>query len=156
MAVGSLPSWVFFVAVLLILAAPVWVWSAIVGMHHRRFRRQIQSRPDHSMRWQTEFPNDMPTADRVLAIFCDAFIFDEQHKYKFVPEDAVAVIYENTTGPIGDELQCEQLVAEIEQAFGVDLTERDWGERLTLGEIVHHVIEVRETGQRGPAGQYYG
>jgi acyl carrier protein len=76
-------------------------------------------------------------------------MFDEHHKYKFVPEDDVAIIYENTTGPNSDELQYEELVMGIEEAFGVDLTQYNWEESLTLGDIVRTVLESKARDRRG-------
>jgi hypothetical protein len=116
----------------------------IAGMRPSCFKRKIRRRPDCSARWRSEFPSDMPTVDRVLVIFCDAFIFDEHHKYKFVPEDDVATMYENTTGPIGDDFQYEKLAMGIEEAFGVDLTQHNWDESFTLGDIVRTVLASKE------------
>ena len=121
----------------------------IADMRPRRSRREVQSRPDRSPRWRSEFPGDMPAVDRMLTIFCDAFMFDEHHKYKFVPEDDVTIMYKNTTGPIGDEFQYEELVMGIEEAFGIDLTECNWDENFTLGNIVRTVLEFKERDRRG-------
>jgi len=116
----------------------------IAGMRPSCFKRKIRRRPDCSARWRSEFPSDMPTVDRVLSVFCAAFMFDEHHKYKFAPEDDVTVMYENTAGPIGDELQYEQLLTGIEEAFGVDLTQHNWDESFTLGDIVRTVLASKE------------
>ena len=130
--------------VLVVIIMMVVFAFMIAGMRPWCFKRKIRRRPDRSARWRSEFPSDMPTVDRVLTIFCDAFMFDEHHKYKFVPEDDVAIIYEKTTGPISDELQYEQLVMGIEEAFGVDLTQHNWDESFTLGDIVRTVLESKE------------
>jgi acyl carrier protein len=91
----------------------------------------------------------MPTVDRVLTIFCDAFMFDEHHKYKFAPEDDVTIIYRNAIGPIGDDFQYEELVMGIEEAFGIDLVECNWSENFTLGHLVRMVLESRKADRRG-------
>ena len=132
-------------AIVLVVIIMMVVFAFVfAGMRPRRLRREVQGRPDRSARWRSEFPNDMPAVDRVLTIFCDAFMFDEHHKYKFVPEDDVATMYENTTGPIGDDFQYEKLAMGIEEAFGVDLTQHNWDESFTLGDIVRTVLASKE------------
>ena len=133
-------------AIVLVVIIMMVVFAFVfAGMRPRRLRREVQGRPDRSARWRSEYPNDMPAVDRVLTIFCDAFMFDEHHKYKFVPEDDVTIMYENTTGPIGDEFQYEELVMGIEEAFGVDLMECNWDENFTLGNLVRKVLESKKS-----------
>ncbi|UTG92094.1 acyl carrier protein [Geobacter sulfurreducens] len=43
--------------------------------------------------WQDSFGDDFGVADRVLCIFCDAFMFDEEERFKFEPDDTVMAIY---------------------------------------------------------------
>jgi hypothetical protein len=132
-------------AVVLVTIIMMVVFAFVIaGIRPWCFNRKIRRRPDCSARWCSEFPSDMPTVDRVLSVFCAAFMFDEHHKYKFAPEDDVTVMYENTTGPIGDELQYEQLLMGIEEAFGVDLTQHNWDESFTLGDIVRTVLASKE------------
>jgi hypothetical protein len=138
-------------AIVPVIAIVIVVFAFLIAgiMRPWRFRREVESRPDHSPRWRSEFPSDMPTVDRMLTIFCEAFMFDEHHKYKFVPEDGVAIIYKNTTGPIGDEFQYEELIMGIEETFEIDLTECNWDESLTLGDLVRTVLESKERDRHG-------
>jgi hypothetical protein len=145
----AIPSWVWFLAALVAIAMPFWVWSLIAGVRHRRFRRDIYSRPDGSGRWRSEFPNDTPVVDRILTIFCDAFLLNERYKYNLVPDDVVTFVYRNTTGPIADEMQMETLAIEVEKAFGVDLTD-DWHESTTLRDVVRTVLEKTGQGPQRP------
>ena len=136
----EIPSWVWFLVVLAAISMPFWVWFLIAGMRHRRFRREIRARPDGSACWRCEFPNDMAVVDRVLALFCDAFLFNERDRYKFVPDDDVISVYRNTTGPLADELQMERLSIEIRKAFGLDLKDH-WRKRMSLRDVVCTVLE---------------
>ena len=80
-------------AIVLVVIIMMVVFAFVfAGMRPRRLRREVQGRPDRSARWRSEYPNDMPAVDHVLTIFCDAFMFDEHHKYKFAPEDDVTVM----------------------------------------------------------------
>jgi len=80
-------------AIVLVVIIMMVVFAFVfAGMRPRRLRREVQGRPDRAARWRSEFPNDMPAVDRVLTIFCDAFMFDENHKYNFVPEDDVTIM----------------------------------------------------------------
>jgi len=59
------------------------------------------------------------------------------------------IMYENTTGPIGDEFQYEELVMGIEEAFEIDLMECNWDENFTLGNLVSKVLESKKADRSG-------
>lgn len=48
--------------------------------------------PDEHL-WRGGFGDDFARADRVLCIFCDAFMFDPEERYRFRPEDSIPEIY---------------------------------------------------------------
>jgi hypothetical protein len=126
-----MPLWpIIAVACVLFIA-----WTLIPGIKHWRYRRAIRERSPVRAAWETEFRDAMTTVEQVLTIFCDAFLFDRQHCYRFRPEDRVVDVYKGTTGPIADEMQLEQLSVQLDRRCGVRLTE-SFGENTTLRDIV--------------------
>ena len=65
----------------------------IIGMKNRDLPEPFFSRVSDHKRWQDTFGDDFTLADRVLCIFCDAFMFDETERYKFEPDDTVMAVY---------------------------------------------------------------
>jgi hypothetical protein len=62
-------------------------------MKKRELPEPFASRLPDIQRWQDSFGDDFGVADRVLYIFCDAFMFDEEERYKFEPDDTVMAVY---------------------------------------------------------------
>ncbi|HYW78469.1 MAG TPA: hypothetical protein VE890_02795 [Thermoguttaceae bacterium] len=89
--------------------------------------------------WQSRYPNAMPVVDRVLTIFCEAFLLNDHHKYRLRTDDRVVEIYRTTTGPIADEMQFETLVMTFDGTFGIDLAEH-LSEQTTLADLVDMVL----------------
>ncbi len=82
----------------------------------------------------------MPVVDRVLTIFCEAFLLQERYKYHLRADDRVMEVYRNTTGPIADEMQLETLSMRIDETLGVDLAEH-LSEKTTLADLVETVLD---------------
>jgi hypothetical protein len=120
------------------------VWTLIPGAKHWRYRCTIYKRTSTVAEWTEAFPNDMPTVDGILAIFCDAFMFKRRYSFSFRPEDVVMHVYRHTTGPIADEMQLERLTMDIRESFGVDLADT-FDQNATLRDIVQLVIRHRNT-----------
>jgi len=51
------------------------------------------SRLPDLQQWRNSFGDDFKLADQVLCMFCDAFMFSEEERYKFEPNDTVMAIY---------------------------------------------------------------
>lgn len=126
---------------IIVVGVVLWaLWCLIPEMRHRQFRREIDSRPEVTEHWRAEFPNEMFVVDRILTIFCDAFMFAASNKFKFRPDDRIMQIYKRTTGPIADEMQLETLIIELDKAFATDLV-GEWDEMITLRDVVRMVSE---------------
>lgn len=63
------------------------------GIKKRELPEPFASRLPDIQRWQDSFGDDFGVADRVLCIFCDAFMFNEAERYKFEPDDTVMAVY---------------------------------------------------------------
>jgi hypothetical protein len=62
-------------------------------MKKRELPEPFADRLPDIQRWQDTFGDDFGVADRVLCTFCDAFMFDEEERYKFEPDDTVMAVY---------------------------------------------------------------
>ena len=138
-----------FLIVLAILAVPWYVYHAMHWRRKRRWKRGFLARKDSQVGWQSRFPDAMPLVEKVLAIFCVAYLFNERDKYRFRPDDRVMQIYKHTTGPIADEMQLETFSLHIRDEFGVDLLDI-FDENTTLGDVVQTISGRTQTGS--PAG----
>jgi len=62
-------------------------------MKNRKLPEPYYSRLSDPLRWQKIFGDDFRIADQFLCMFCDAFMFSEQERYKFEPDDTMMAIY---------------------------------------------------------------
>lgn len=122
--------------------------AAVQQLLQRRFKHAVYARQDTTPDWRSRFPDAMPVVDRVLTIFCDAFMLEERHKYQLRIDDRIMEIYKNTTGPVADEMQLENLIIGIDDAFGVDLAEHV-DEQTTLADLVGAVLDKSSSAADG-------
>ena len=61
-------------------------------------------------------------------------------KLSFAPDDKISEIYRTINPQVGgaDALECETLIAECQEHYGVDITE-GFSESTTLGDIFHAI-----------------
>jgi hypothetical protein len=111
------------------------VWTVIPGVKHWQYRRSIREQPSAEADWAKEFPGKLPTVEKVLAIFCNAFLFDKRHLFQFRPSDKLIDVYKGTTGPVADELQMFELPTGLEKSFGVDMR-ANFDENMTARDVV--------------------
>jgi len=62
-------------------------------MKNRKLPEPYCRRLPDAQRWRDSFGIDFIIADQVLCIFCDVFMFDEEERYKFEPDDTIHEIY---------------------------------------------------------------
>ena len=65
---------------------------SLKDMKARKLPEPYYSRLPNSQRWRDLFGVDLIIADQVLCMFCDAFMFSEEERYKFEPDDTVMAI----------------------------------------------------------------
>jgi len=90
----------------------------------------------------------MPTVDRILMDFCEAFLLKNRYKYRLRPNDRIMEIYRSTTGPFVDEMQLATLSIRIDNAFGVNIAEHV-NEDTTLADIVKTVLKKTSSATEG-------
>ena len=125
--------------VIVIVVVPLTAWCLVHQLLHWRCKHAVYARQDTARNWQSRFPDTMPVVERVLTIFCDAFMLKDRYKYHLRTDDRVMEIYKNTTGPIADEMQLENLSIRMDDAFGVHLASH-LNEETTLADLVDAVL----------------
>jgi hypothetical protein len=102
--------------------------------------------------WRDRFGGGLGDADAVLTMFCEAFGFNPDDRYKFGPDDPVMDIYKARyprwkVWRCADEMEFESLTMDLDQQYGIDVP--DWRSDITLGEIVELAAERKSNGQVG-------
>ena len=131
--------WGWILAALTASVTCVLIWKRITGAGQHRFERLLHSRPDHSESWQAAFPNEMPIVERILKNFCEAFMLNDNYRFKLEPSDVIASIYRATTGPVADDMQLESFIISLENTFQIDLTGH-WDANATLENVVRTIL----------------
>jgi hypothetical protein len=95
--------------------------------------------------WKERFP-DVPKEEirAFLELFADAFLFKQEHRCRFSPDDKVLdvykAVYPSSFG--ADAMELETFLTEVEQKYGVQGVDRIWSEDLTLGDMFKHVRQA--------------
>ena len=116
----------------------------------RLFREPIPSlyrdRETQQTAWQQRYGDMLVEADAVLTVFCDAFSFNADDRYKFGPDDRITDIY-GACYPrwkfwqIGDSMEVESLMLDVKRQFGIEL--EAWWPEISLGDVVGLVAKRR-------------
>lgn len=124
----------------------------------RLFRRPIpvpyRDREPQNVAWRQRCGAMLGDADAVLILFCDAFSFNSDDRYKFGPGDRVIDIYGACYPPrkvwrFADSMELESLMLDLERQFGIEA--EAWRPEISLGDIVELVTKSRSTGSDGLA-----
>ena len=103
--------------------------------------RRYYDRPCTGRLWLNRFPEAKKEEVRsFLELFTSAFALKRKKKLSFAPDDRILDIYRTINPRVGgaDALECETLVEECKQHYGVDITE-GFSERTTLGDIFYAI-----------------
>jgi propanediol dehydratase small subunit len=87
--------------------------------------------------WRDQFPGANKEEIRsFLELFVGSFALSKVKKLSFAPDDKVMDVYRAINPQVGgaDALECETLVAECEERYGIDIT-RGFTDSTTLGDI---------------------
>lgn len=104
-----------------------------------------KTRPLQPKVWKQHFGAESYSfCELVLTELCDAFLFTQESRFRFLPDDRLAAIYHACHPPWkfwdwGDSMELETLAQNLEKRFGIDLTKGH--SEITLGEIVEMAIE---------------
>lgn len=106
------------------------------------FRNRL---PDNQL-WRDRFGGDFALADRILCIFCDAFMFSAEERYRFRPEDTVREIY-RTVYPSRETPDCLEdtfLIEGLEKEFGFSFDDTKLEKIESFQQIVAEVKSVQK------------
>ncbi len=102
-----------------------------------------QSRSNQKDVWRRDYEGkSAETADAVLTLLCESFIFNPESRYQFLPDDRIADIYQEIyprwkTWFSGDCMEFELFGLGLEERFGFDASQ--WRPDITIGEIVDSI-----------------
>jgi hypothetical protein len=122
--------------------------AALLGACIHLLPGAYEARPSQEQLWRKSYDKDFHVADRVLSIFCGAFMFDEDNRFKFAPKDRLMDIYRSIY-PIpyisADSMEFEHFITCLEEEFGITIADSDVDdEKLsTLDDYIQLVISSR-------------
>jgi hypothetical protein len=120
-----------------------------VGVGDRNLPPQFRDRLADAEVWRDRFGQDFGIADRMLLIFCDAFMFTAEDRFKFRPEDTVSAVYRALYPSRGvpDALEDTFLIRGLEKEFGFTFDEARPEEIKSFEQIMAEI----KNAQRGAA-----
>ena len=126
----------FIIFAAVILVAGLLAQRGVTKRMRRFYERRCTGRA-----WRDRFPEAKKEEIRsFLELFVDSFALTKKKKLSFAPDDKVMDVYRAINPQFGgaDALECETLVAECEEHYGVDIT-RGFSDSTTLGDIFRAV-----------------
>lgn len=108
--------------------------------------RMYRERQPSDAIWRDEFREEFRLADDILLVFCDAFGFPDEERYKFIPDDRIMDVYTALYPPrwsMSDSLELETLITRLQERFGLEVGRFDTGETQTFREIVSAVKKAQ-------------
>ena len=119
-----------------ILIAGIFAQRAFTERMRRFYDRRCAGRA-----WRDRFPEAKKEEIRgFLELFVRSFALSRKKKLSFAPDDKIMDVYRAINPQVGgvDALECETLVTECEERYGVDIT-RGFSDSTTLGDIFRSV-----------------
>ena len=104
-----------------------------------------KTRPLQTELWRRRFGAEAySVCELVLSELCDAFLFDQDSRHRFLPDDRLAAIYEachprRKFWVWGDSMELETLAQNLKKRFGIELSKEH--SEITLGDIVEMALE---------------
>ena len=117
-------------------------WLTIGGLPHKYRERQKSEAI-----WRDAFGDDSRLANEILLVFCDAFGFAMDERYKFTPDDRIVDVYTALYPPrwsMSDSLELETLVTSLQERFRLGVSRFDSGETVSFREVVSAVKKAQQ------------
>ena len=123
----------------MIIIIVIGVLIAVVDDFTRK-RRLVRywRRPCMGRDWRRSYPDASKDDIRTfLNTFVDAFMLKSKNRLKFSPRDKLMDVYclMDPPGSVCDAMELETFALTIEEEYGVDFTESEKLEHITLGEV---------------------
>jgi len=138
-------------AVIAVLAAAsiLWGWWKSGRLFRKSMPAPYRDRESQKVAWQQRCGTVLGEVDAVLTVFCDAFSFNSDDRYKFGPDDTVTDIYRACYPrwkfwQIGDSMELESLMLDLKREFGIEA--EAWRPDISLGDVVELVARRRSSG----------
>jgi hypothetical protein len=105
-----------------------------------------RDRESQQTAWQQRYGDMLVETDAVLTVFCDAFSFNADDRYKFGPDDRITDIYRACyprwkSWQVGDSMEVESLMLDVKRQFGIEL--EAWWPEISLGDVVGLLLTER-------------
>ncbi len=105
-----------------------------------------RDRESQQTAWQQRYGDMLVETDAVLTVFCDAFSFNADGRYKFGPDDRITDIYRACYPrwkfwQVGDSMEVESLMLDLKRQFGIEL--EAWWPEISLGDVVGLLLTER-------------
>ena len=128
----------------------IYQWK---GPQTRELPEPYHSRLPDIQRWRVAFGDDFKIADQVLCIFCAAFMFSSDERYKFEPDDTVMAIYRAVYPSrwTPDSLEQPILIDTLEKEFNFTFDPTVLEKTETLRQIVAEIKEAQQRQTKNPA-----
>ncbi len=126
---------------IIVFSAVILVAGILAQRGYSTRMRRFYERRCAGRAWRARFPAAKKEEIRgFLELFVDSFALSRKKKLSFSPDDKVMDVYRAINPQVGgvDALECETLVAECEERYGVDIT-HGFSDSTTLGDLFRAV-----------------
>lgn len=137
----------------LMAAGILWGWWKSGRLFRKPMPAPYRDRESQKVAWQQRCGAMLGDADAVLTLFCDAFSFNPDDRYKFGPDDRIIDIYRACYPrwkfwQIGDSMELESLMLDLKRQFGIEA--EAWRPEISVGDIVELVAKRGSSGDGIP------
>ena len=136
--------YVVLVILTLVAMSLFWDWWRSGQIFCLPIPRPYRDRDSQEAAWRYRCGEKLGEADAVLTTLCEVFSFNPDDRFKFSPDDRIMDIY-GACYPrwkvwrLGDSMEIESLMMDLEKRYGVDVEEWLW--KSSLGEVVERAAE---------------
>lgn len=125
--------------------------AGLLGALIHRLPGPYEKRPSNEQLWRQNYETDFDIADRVLSIFCDAFMFKREDRYRFLPQDRLMDVYNSgRTFRLCDQMEFEHFIIGLENEFNIKIDDSEVEEeRLpTLDDCIRFILSSRRAQEK--------
>lgn len=140
------------VALALLFLELLWDWRRSGRMLCRPIPAVYRDRGSLSEQWEQRCGHvGCVTFDAVLTLFCEAFSFNHDDRYKFGPDDRIMDVYRSLyprwkLWRVADEMEIETFLLELDRQFGIE-ADRWWND-MSLGDVAEMIMMRRRAGSQ--------
>jgi hypothetical protein len=128
----------------------LWDWWHSGWLGRRPIPRPYRNRASQEALWRERYQgNQLLKAEHILALVCDAFMFNTDYRYLFAPEDRLLDVYRACypRWKIADSMELESLMMDLDKEDTIELPDNP---DITLGDLVNLAIKKQQSGTNAP------